>query len=441
MATEERIARKLIAALLAGAWTREALLRRTAAILGRDTREVQQRLVDELIENAPAKYPPSPEWLAAFFLHSDHFKEATGPKSKAAAKLDPVLTPARFAPIERFAELAVPRLATPGELATWLDISIDQLDWHADSRRQHGRTAIPLLQNYRYVFAAKKSGPPRLIEIPKPRLRAIQRRLLREILDKVPPHERAHGFVMGRSCLSGAQNHAGEAVVVTVDLQHFFANTRLSRVHALFRSLGYPWAVARLLTGLCSSATPESVFMALPPSRHHDWSTRKTYQTPHLPQGAPTSPALANLAAWSLDRRLLGFAKVYDANYTRYADDLAFSGDVIFAKKAESFLSAVEEIVRDEGFVLNHRKTHIMRRGSRQRVTGIVVNDHLNVPRPAYDLLKATLHNCIKNGPEAENRSGLRDFRAHLDGRVSWVESVNPQRAERLRRMFEAIRW
>ena len=441
MATEERIARKLAAALLAGAWTREALLRRTAAILGRETREAQELLVDALIEGASTEYPPAPDWLETFFLGSDYFEEAAGPKSKAATKLDPVLTPARFAPVERFTELAVPRLATPGELAAWLDISIDQLDWLADSKRQHGSTAVPLLQNYRYVFAAKKSGPPRLIEIPKPRLKAIQRRILREILDKVAPHERAHGFVTGRSCLSSAQHHAGEAVVVTVDLQNFFANTRLSRVHALFRSLGYPWAVARLLTGLCSSAAPMSVFMALPPSRRHDWSTRKACQTPHLPQGAPTSPALANLAAWSLDSRLLGLANAYDANYTRYADDLAFSGEARFAKKIDPFLAVVEEIVADEGFALNRRKTRVMRRTGRQRITGIVVNEHLNVPRSAYDALKATLHNCIKNGPEAENREGLRDFRAHLHGRVSWVESINPPRAERLRRMFETIRW
>jgi peptidoglycan/xylan/chitin deacetylase (PgdA/CDA1 family) len=215
MAAKEQIARKLAAALLAGAWTREALLRRTAAILGRETREAQEQLVDALIDNTPAAYPPSPDWLSAFFLRSEHLTEAAGPKSKAATHLDPVLTPARFAPVERFAQLPVPRLATPGELATWLDISIDQLDWLADSKRQHGRTTIRLLQNYRYAFAAKKSGPPRLIEIPKPRLKAIQRRILREILDNVPPHERAHGFVVGRSCLSGAQSHAGEDVVVT----------------------------------------------------------------------------------------------------------------------------------------------------------------------------------------------------------------------------------
>ena len=82
-----------------------------------------------------------------------------------------------------------------------------------------------------------------------------------------------------------------------------------------------------------------------------------------------------------------------------------------------------------------------MRRAGRQCVTGLVVNDHLNVARPDYDALKATLHNCLKNGPQAENRSGHSDFRAHLEGRVVWVENVNRRRGERLRQMFDRVKW
>ena len=136
-----------------------------------------------------------------------------------------------------------------------------------------------------------------------------------------------------------------------------------------------------------------------------------------------------------------GLARTFGANYTRYADDLAFSGDRAFAAGIKPFLAGIEEIARSEGFVLNNRKTRIMRRGGCQRVTGIVVNDHINVPRAAFERLKATLHNCRRHGAAAENREGLRDFRAHLDGKVTWVEQVNPARGERLRRMFEEIRW
>lgn len=437
MHARERVARNLAAALLAGAWTSRALLRAAKTVLGRRARRSQRSLIKELIKSTAGAYPPAPDWLVSFFLRSRWFRQAC----KNLRTTHIVLEPAKFAPAARFSDLDVPRLATPGDLVTWLDVSIDQLDWLSDAKRQQGCTDIPILQHYRYSFAAKRSGPPRLIEAPKPKLMAIQRCILREMLDRVPAHDCAHGFVAGRSCLGAAQVHAREHIVITVDLKDFFLNTRLSRVHGIFRSLGYPWAVARHLTGLCSSSTPKSVFAKLPSAQRHDWLTQKIYQSPHLPQGAPTSPALANLAAWHLDVRLAGLARSFGARYTRYADDLAFSGDREFSLRTTPFLAAVKEIANDEGFHLNSGKTRIMRRGGRQRVTGIVVNEHVNVSRVAYDELKAILYNCSKNGPAAENRAGLRDFRAHLDGRVTWVEQVNWSRGQRLRRMFNEIRW
>jgi|KBSSwiStaDraftv2_1062776.scaffolds.fasta_scaffold31387_2 hypothetical protein len=441
MNAAERVARNLAAALLAGTWTRSDLLQRTEAFLGGETKEAQHALVDALLDGVTSEYPPSPPWLTAFLVRSSDFQQAAAVQLKNPRSVQPVLQYPAFAPAPRFADLAVPRLATPGDLAAWLALSIEQLDWLSDARRQHGSTDTPILQHYRYAFAPKKTGAPRLIEIPKPKLMAIQRRILHEILDLVPTHDAAHGFVAGRSCLSAAQAHAGESIVVTLDLKDFFLNTRLARVHHIFRSLGYPWAVARVLTSLCSSCTPRSVFSRVPVAQRHDWLTQKIHQAPHLPQGAPTSPALANLAAWRLDARVRGLARTFGANYTRYADDLAFSGDRAFAAGIKPFLAGIEEIARSEGFVLNNRKTRIMRRGGCQRVTGIVVNDHINVPRAAFERLKATLHNCRRHGAAAENREGLRDFRAHLDGKVTWVEQVNPARGERLRRMFEEIRW
>ncbi len=441
MNSREWVARNLAVALLGGVWTRPALLRRTNEVLGRSAKQSQRALIQELLDTAPTDYPPSPGGLVEFFLGSAHFDRASASIRKSPTRLAPVLKSPCFSPTAQFADLDVPRLATVGDLAAWLDLDIHQLKWFADARRQHRRTAEPLLQHYAYAFAAKRSGPPRLIESPKPMLKAIQRRILRGILDKVPVHDSAHGFVIGRSCLTSAQLHAGEALVVALDLKDFFLRTPLRRVHGLFRSLGYPWFVARLLTGLCSTATPHSVFMALPQDQRHDWLTRKIHESPHLPQGAPTSPSLANFAAWHLDVRLHGLARSFDANYTRYADDLAFSGDGTFAQRTCTFLSAVEDIARDEGYALNKRKTRVMRRGGRQRVTGLVVNDHLNLPRPDYDRLKATLHNCLKNGPQTANRTGHPDFRAHLEGRVVWMENVNRRRGERLRRMFDGIKW
>jgi len=441
MNSREWVARNLAAGLLAGKWEPAALLDRVGDVLGRPTHKSYRLLVEELLDRISTAYPPSPRWLVEFFLESRRFERASARLRGRTQPIAAVLQPARFSPVPRFATLAVPRLATPGELAAWLELSIEHLDWFADSRDQHRRTATPALQHYTYAFAPKKSGPPRLLESPKPRLKAIQRRILRGILDHVPAHDCVHGFVAGRSCLSAAGVHAGEAVVVAADLKDFFLTTPLRRVHGLFRSLGYPWAVARLLTGLCSSATPLSVFAALPEARRPDWRTRKIHEAPHLPQGAPTSPALANLAAWQLDVRLHGLAKSFDAAYTRYADDLVFSGDAAFSRRSPRFLAAVAEIADAEGYALNAPKTRIMRRSGCQRVTGLVVNDRLNIARTDYDALKATLHNCRKNGPQAENRAGHPDFRAHLDGRIVWVENVNRARGERLRRMFETIAW
>lgn len=268
-------------------------------------------------------------------------------------------------------------------------------------------------------------------------MKAAQRQILQGILDHVPAHDAAHGFVKGRSCLSAAQKHGGEHVVIAVDLQDFFLAVPLRRVHGLFRCIGYPWPVARALTGLCSTLTPTAILEGA----RADRAARDRHRTSHLPQGAPTSPALANLCSYRLDCRLSGLAARLNARYTRYADDLAISGDEDLAGNLGPFLRGVAAIVQDEGFALNDRKTRIMRRNGRQYVTGLVVNQHLNVPRDVYDVLKATLHNCLRLGPASQNRGGHADFRAHLDGRVTWVETVNRRRGFRLRRMFEAIEW
>ena len=165
------------------------------------------------------------------------------------------------------------------------------------------------------------------------------------------------------------------------------------------------------------------------------------YRARHLPQGAPTSPALANLLAWTLDRRLHGLARVMEANYTRYADDLAFSGGGEFANGIDRFGKVVATIVHEEGFSLNAAKTRVMPRSGAQRVTGIVVNEHCNVGRAEFDTLKAVLHNCVRTNPASQNRAMVADFRAHLGGRVSWVEQINPPRGAKLRRLYDRIDW
>lgn len=435
MDTRAWAANNLAARLLAGPWTPEAIAAGIDVVLGPVHHRTRGALVRRLLALGEGSYPPAPDWLAAYLVGSMFF---TPRGALVATVLDP---PRCCALLPPFADLRLPALATPGDLATWLGLSPEHLDWLADERRGHGRATKPALQHYRYAFLAKHGGAPRLLEAPKPRLKAIQRRILREILAVVPVHGRAHGFVAGRCCLSGAQVHAGEAVVATFDLAQFFPSIGLGRIHGIFRSLGYPWAVARRLAGLCTTVTPAAVFLRLPADDRPDRQVQALHGVPHLPQGAPTSPALANLLAWSLDRRLHGLARAAGANYTRYADDLAFSGDAAFARGLGRFAKAVGTIAREEGFFLNAAKTRTMPRETRQRVTGIVVNAHCNVGRAAFDTLKAILHHCARTGPAAQNCAGVADFRGHLAGRVAWVEQVNPRRGEKLRRLFERIDW
>jgi retron-type reverse transcriptase len=411
---------QLTARLLSGPWAHGEIAAAIEEMLGPAPLSTREILVAGVLELGEGRYPPAPHHLAAYLRHSPFFKPR---KNQPVAA---VLEAPRFAPSPPFADLPIPALETPGALAEWLGLTAEKLDFLADQRRQHRRAEKPALRHYRYARIAKAGGQTRLLEAPKPRLKAIQRRILHEILGKIPVHASAHGFVSGRSCLTGAQIHAGEAMVASFDLVQFFPSITLPRIHGLFRALGYPWAVARRLAGLCTTITPAGLQAA------------DMYSAPHLPQGAPTSPALANLLAWTLDKRLYGLARAAGANYTRYADDLAFSGD---ATRIARLGKSVAAIVSEEGFALNPAKTRIMPRKGRQRITGITVNAHCNTGRAEFDALKATLHNCTRTGPAAQNRHAHPDFRRHLEGRLAWVEQINPARGEKLRQIFERIDW
>lgn len=328
----------------------------------------------------------------------------------------------------------LPVIESAGALADWLWLEPEELNWFADLK---GLTATPKdarLSHYRYRILHKRSGGIRLIEAPKPRLKSLQRQILEYILDCIPAHPAAHGFVKARSTRTFAAPHTGAKAVLRIDLQDYFPTFTGARVQALFRTAGYPEAVADLLGGICTNAAPRSLF----PNASEP---RDLYQRPHLPQGAPSSPALANICTYRVDCRLTGLAQASGAIYTRYADDLAFSGGDNFARSARRFSVHAAAILMEEGFSVNHHKTRIMRQGVRQHLAGLVVNQHLNVKRAEFDMLKATLTNCIRLGPESQNRGAHPAFRAHLEGRVSFVESINPEKAKRLRALFQQIRW
>lgn len=328
----------------------------------------------------------------------------------------------------RFGATGIDDLAA---LAALLNVTGSELEWFADRGGWLRRANRPLT-HYRYRRLPKSTGL-RLVEAPKVRLREIQRRVLRHALSGVPAHPACHGFEKGRNAATFGAPHAGAAVVVRIDLRDFFPSIGAARVRAVFAACGYAPAVARVLGELCTTTAPITELRGL------GHPQRTLLAARHLPQGAPTSPRLANLVARGLDRRLDGYARRHGLAYTRYADDLAFSGPT--GTDADTVVWAVTAIARAEGFIVHPAKTRIRRAHERQVLAGLVVNTAPAVARDRYDAVRALLHNCLRTGAAAQNRDGHDDFRAHVYGLIAWIGETNPHRRNKLLAMADRVDW
>jgi hypothetical protein len=428
MSTTDVITRNLARAFLAGAWTARQLRRCGSEALG-ESPPWLALLVRRVVRSLVGR--PTLDELVRFLATDESFVEQCHLRVRRGETLlrrvfwlAPVMDSRRG--------WQLPTLRTTTALAEWLRLTPGQLDWFADCQGRERRTPPGPLRHYEYRWLTTRGGKRRLLEQPRPRLKHLQRKVLHGILDHVPAHDTAHGYRPLRGIVTYATPHVGQRIVLRFDLRDFFASVRGARVRALFRTAGYPEDVARSLAGLCTNRVPAEVC---------EQGAGECFRRPHLPQGAPTSPALANLCAYRLDRRLAGLAAKRGARYTRYADDLAFSGGEELEGAARRFQVVVCRIALEEGFEINTRKSRFMRRGARQQLAGVVVNERLNCRRDAYDLLKATLTNCARHGPAGQNRRGVADFRAHLAGRIAQLAQLNAARGERLRALFGRIDW
>ena len=335
-------------------------------------------------------------------------------------------------------QLSLPLLSTPEHLANWLGIPLGKLAWLTHRCDEGQRPRDVAQSHYHYQWLKKKGGGHRLIEAPKHQLRRAQEKILLEILGKVPLHPAAHGFAVGRSIKTNAEPHLKKRVVVKMDLENFYPTVRFSRVVSIFRAIGFSREVGIWLARICTSALP--LKFESPPGELNRW-VLTPYNSRHLPQGAPTSPALANLSAYLLDRRLSGMARKFRATYTRYADDLTFSGDAKFLSGLRNFIPLVRGIIRRERFSLHQSKTKVMRSNQHQRVTGVVVNEKTNLSRVEYDRLKAILTNCVRRGASTQNHAAIADFAAHLRGTISHAKFLNPHKGKKLEVLFQRIDW
>jgi retron-type reverse transcriptase len=319
---------------------------------------------------------------------------------------------------EKLRRFGLPSLRDEREVAAWLGLPLARLRWFT-----HDRAADTTWHYVRYTVP-KRSGGRRIILAPKRELKSLQRRALADLVGKIPVAPAAHGFVPGRSITTNARPHVGKRVVIRLDLQDFFPSITFPRVRGVFIAHGYSYAVASTLALLCTEYDRE-------PFDREGERFHISVGPRHLVQGAPTSPALANLVAWRLDRRLTGLAAKYDFSYTRYADDLTFSGND--PAVAGRLITNVRRIVADERFTLNDAKTRVARRARRQVVTGLVVNDQVATPRQLRRRLRAILHNAQRDA----RRDGVAGIRpapsgatfSRARGLVAFVNAVNPQHA------------
>ncbi len=320
----------------------------------------------------------------------------------------------------------LPPLSTPAELAEALGLPVPRLRWLAF----HAEAATRV--HYVEFEVPKKAGGTRRLSAPHRSLASAQRWVLDRIVASLPAEPEAHGFLPGRSILTNAEGHSGRAVVVNMDLEGFFPSIGLPRVRSVFRRLGYSPAVATILGLLCTECPRRRVA--------YDGTTYFVATGPRaLPQGACTSPGLSNQVARRLDRRLAGLASKLGATYTRYADDLTFSGDADLDGRVGYLMARVRHLAGAEGFVVNEAKTRVLRRNAAQVVTGLVVNDSPGVPRGEVRRLRALLHRAKAEGLDAQDRLGHPDFRAYVRGKIAYVAMARPDAGRLLMDAFDAL--
>ena len=300
---------------------------------------------------------------------------------------------------ERAAENELPPLDTPGQVAEALGLTIPQL-----RRLAYHREAAQVI-HYRRFTVPKRGGGERAIWAPLPQLKAAQRWILHNVVERLPVHGAVHGFFAGRSTVTNAERHAGSRVVLKMDVRDFFPTVTLPRVKGVFRKAGYREQVATLLALLCTEPPREVVaeggktwYVALGPRC--------------LPQGAPTSPAITNALCLRLDQRLTGLARRFGWRYTRYADDMTFSLPAGHTGKPHlgALIGLVKRVVKAEGFEVHPDKTRVSRSGGRQTVTGLVVNGDggPRVPRALRRQLRAAAHNLSRGKPLKAGESAAR---------------------------------
>ena len=269
-------------------------------------------------------------------------------------------------------------------------------------------------KHYRKAKLPKKNGGFRNLSVPDEVLKSIQRQISEVLLIHMPVSRYAKAYRFGSSTLRNAKHHVGKQVVLKLDILHFFDSIQYSTVKdKVFPAQIYAEPLRILLTMLC-------------------------YHKDALPQGAPSSPAITNIILYGFDELVGQWCRERGISYTRYCDDMTFSGDFDPAE----VIRFVRLELKKTGFLLNEQKTRIQRPGQQQTVTGIVVNEKLSIPEDYRRKLRQELYYCRKFGiQEHLQKIGLEisedTFRMQLLGKVNYVLQVHPNDKD----MLDARMW
>lgn len=267
-------------------------------------------------------------------------------------------------------------------------------------------------QYYESFEIKKKSGYTRKIDSPTGDLKLIQKVILNRLLYSFNTHKLSFGFTPNKSRIDSAKLHINKKVLYCIDLKDFFGTITKKRIYGLLINLGYNQEVSELLTKLI------------------------TYKN-KLPQGSPTSPQISNMILFRLDKRLNGLSIKYNLNYSRYADDITFSGDKIILPT----IRTIDRIIKQEGFKVQRDKTRILSQKNRQNHLGFILNDKLSFGRNKYRKLKSLIHNCKTKGVETQTDLDLIVFRNKLFGNMAILKEIDPWKWYILKTELNLINW
>jgi len=303
---------------------------------------------------------------------------------------------------------------------------------------------------YRFFYLKKRvpgRSSVRMISVPNSTLRHIQQWIVTHILQYTTAHEASFAFHPGSRPFEAAEEHCGCNWLLKIDLQDFFHTVSEGRVALVFVDLGFnrlmAFELARLVTVACERPARSET--------EERWTTIPYYQCEHegmLPQGAPTSPMLANLVMYKTDEILQRLADAHKLKYTRYADDLAFSfGPDTSLIDIKRFKRAVLKVLNNSGFRPNLRKTVIRGPGSRRIVLGMLVDgDRPRLSSEYKDMIRLHLHYLTspKHGPAvhaAKRKTSISGIYNHVRGLISWAQTVEREYGDAALAKLLAVDW